>query len=531
MDNSPMNSPKDDSHVPMVEHTVQLDDDMMTTESPNVQTKDRSNTVAIIQKFTSDEGQVDVRQMAHKMNVINKQNFTLKKILVLGSLFLVVAVGLMIASNIIGGIALKDMKVKDNQLVTKGGVPIDTGLKLYNLQVNLFSKPDVLNGIQYIYVPVTVDGLNSTLNLKVNSYIFTEGNQIFFLGDKYTLILKRTSYELVSSANLDPLDLNSVQTAKRVFKSHEDDEIEHKNIHPPNRESSNKRDEGDELNYTIANLDARGTIASPASTRASTPVTLKYYGGTVVTNGTVVIIVWNYGNLKATNVTQCFNNLPTFYDDLLDTKLFTTYTPGKKGSDKQSKVVGVDKVIHYLTPDSSRQKTSLSDQDIKDQLASWLSKTYDPKNPNGSIPKDTKNPLNYMYMIHFPSTINLNSGFCSSYCGFHSTVTTNSVKYIYAALPWNGDCVGGCTKTGYTATIGGGYCGAHLSVASHELTEMATDPYFSAYYDVNGYENADKCAWTSPACFSNGANKYCVQQAWNHAPNSAGNDIGCTNVF
>jgi hypothetical protein len=495
----------------------------MNTDSPNIETKDRSGTTMILEKFTKEDGEVDVNKIAHKMNVVNKQNITYKKILLLGALFLVVAVGLMIASNIIGGLTLKDMKVKDDQLVSKSNTPIQTGLKLYNMQVTLFTKPDVLNGLQYVYVPVVVDGLNSTLNLKINSYIYSEGNSIIFLGDKYTLVLKRTSYDIVATSSFDPLDLSTTETAKRIFSSEESDFV-HKNVHPPNRESS-KRDDDFELAYTIATLDARGTVANPHVARAASTVNLGYYGGPVVKEGNVIIIVWNdmtNGNLRATNISACFNNLPTFYNDLIKTKLFSQYTPGFKGSDPQARVSNIDEKIYYLNPDSAYKKQSLSDTDIKNQMGSWISKS--------AVPKDTSNPLRYMYMIHFPSGIKLSSGFCNKYCGFHSTVTTGNVKYIYSALPWNGDCPGGCTKSTYVSSIGGVNCGSHQSVASHELTEMATDPYFNAYYDTNGYENADKCAWTSPGCFSSGSNSYCVQQAWNRAQYN-GKDIGCTNKY
>jgi hypothetical protein len=35
-----------------------------------------------------------------------------------------------------------------------------------------------------------------------------------------------------------------------------------------------------------------------------------------------------------------------------------------------------------------------------------------------------------------------------------------------------------------------------ISVMSHELEEATTDPDLNAWYDSNGAENADKCAWT-----------------------------------
>ena len=37
---------------------------------------------------------------------------------------------------------------------------------------------------------------------------------------------------------------------------------------------------------------------------------------------------------------------------------------------------------------------------------------------------------------------------------------------------------------------------AMASIVAHELEEAATDPDLNAWWDVRGYENADKCAWT-----------------------------------
>lgn len=33
------------------------------------------------------------------------------------------------------------------------------------------------------------------------------------------------------------------------------------------------------------------------------------------------------------------------------------------------------------------------------------------------------------------------------------------------------------------------------SIIAHEITEAATDPQLSAWFDSSGRENADKCAW------------------------------------
>ena len=37
---------------------------------------------------------------------------------------------------------------------------------------------------------------------------------------------------------------------------------------------------------------------------------------------------------------------------------------------------------------------------------------------------------------------------------------------------------------------------SQASIIAHEVTEAATDPELSAWFDGDGKENADKCAWT-----------------------------------
>ena len=46
-----------------------------------------------------------------------------------------------------------------------------------------------------------------------------------------------------------------------------------------------------------------------------------------------------------------------------------------------------------------------------------------------------------------------------------------------------------------------------INVVSHEHQEAITDPNGNAWYDMRGYENADKCAWTfgTPYTVANGS--------------------------
>jgi hypothetical protein len=72
-----------------------------------------------------------------------------------------------------------------------------------------------------------------------------------------------------------------------------------------------------------------------------------------------------------------------------------------------------------------------------------------------------------------------------------------------------------------------------VSTYAHELLEASSDPLLNAwYFDTNGNENADQCAWTTGSLLTNVpsnaranlklANKYfLVQQNWVvNAPNS-----------
>jgi hypothetical protein len=66
------------------------------------------------------------------------------------------------------------------------------------------------------------------------------------------------------------------------------------------------------------------------------------------------------------------------------------------------------------------------------------------------------------------------------------------------------------------------------SVYFHEVMEAATDPTFAAWYDEDGYENADKCAWQyGPHTRTSGntqlgGRRWLIQQNWVYDPPASG---------
>jgi hypothetical protein len=95
------------------------------------------------------------------------------------------------------------------------------------------------------------------------------------------------------------------------------------------------------------------------------------------------------------------------------------------------------------------------------------------------------------------------SGFCTSYCAFHTKSTAivsgTTIHYAFAPEP-NSKCTscdGNFATFGESATPNGDP-GADEVVDSlmHEISETVTDPDINAWYTSNGQENGDLCNFT-----------------------------------
>jgi PKD domain len=108
------------------------------------------------------------------------------------------------------------------------------------------------------------------------------------------------------------------------------------------------------------------------------------------------------------------------------------------------------------------------------------------------------------------------------YCAYHSWIGTSGAPLLYAYHPFVagiGTCDAGQSPTGTSAD-------AVLNVVSHEHNEILTDPVGNGWYDQNGDENGDRCAWSfgSPqgpsGAFYNqviAGSNYLLQREWSNA--------------
>lgn len=169
--------------------------------------------------------------------------------------------------------------------------------------------------------------------------------------------------------------------------------------------------------------------------------------------------------------------------------------------------------------------TSLSDSSIYYIIRDAIAAGKLPSDPNG------------IYFVMTSPDVKETSGFCTSYCGWHSASSLNGKTLLYSFIGnASTQCPGGCEAQQSTSPNNNPGADGMASVFAHELEETVTDPNFSGWYDNNSNENADKCAWNFGATQTdvNGArynmtiNKmnYLIQQNWLNA-----NGGGCAKSY
>jgi len=117
----------------------------------------------------------------------------------------------------------------------------------------------------------------------------------------------------------------------------------------------------------------------------------------------------------------------------------------------------------------------------------------------------------------------------TGYCAWHSAGKCGGTPIQFAFF-FKLDSDGGCDPHSTVAGQSQGLT-ALANVTGHELSETMTDPSLNAWYDKQGEENADKCAWTfghAYVTFTNGS-QWKIQGNWsNNAYNAnTGYTRGC----
>jgi hypothetical protein len=136
------------------------------------------------------------------------------------------------------------------------------------------------------------------------------------------------------------------------------------------------------------------------------------------------------------------------------------------------------------TTDSYSRGNRLRDADIMTIINKALNANKLPYDPNG------------VYFVLSSTDVREQSGFCTLYCGWHTSGTSSKGKVRYSFVGNANRCLSGCAAQSISPNNNPGVDGM-ASIVAHELVEAVTDPDpASGWTDSKGAENADKCAWT-----------------------------------
>ena len=249
-----------------------------------------------------------------------------------------------------------------------------------------------------------------------------------------------------------------------------------------------------------------GNMPTAGSTTATTPIV--YHNGPVMTQVSAIYIIW-YGNWNQSTGSDTSVGQQLIRDAIYGLSIggslshsgvttgansaLGSYTqsaaltpPGGKVSSIASSNISEYTDAAYSQGLPKAGTASLSDAGVTAVVKNAMTKS-------GWIPD-----ANAIYLVLTSSDVSETSGFCSKYCGWHTYTTSLNVAKTpvkYAFIGNANRCIASCAPQSTSPNGNPGVDGM-ISVIAHELEETVTDPQLNAWYDKNGAENADKCAWT-----------------------------------
>jgi len=218
-------------------------------------------------------------------------------------------------------------------------------------------------------------------------------------------------------------------------------------------------------------LDAPA-IRLPGATASGNGIS--YHGGAVMLGTTHVYFIW-YGNWASNSATTILADWAKSLGGSPYFSINSTYYDGSNRFVSNSVTFGGAVFDNYSLG------TALDDNSIYAIVATAIG--------NGSLPLDA----NGVYFVLTSADVAETTGFCTAYCGWHSSATFNSVSSQYAFVGNTLACPSGCEGSPGNDPNGNEGADGMASIMTHELDEAVTDPNGDAWYDSGGNEVGDLC--------------------------------------
>jgi hypothetical protein len=199
-----------------------------------------------------------------------------------------------------------------------------------------------------------------------------------------------------------------------------------------------------------------------------------YHGGAVILGTTHVYFIW-YGNWSSNTATTILPDWASNVGGSAYYAINATYYDGANNHVANSVTYGGAVFDNYSLG------TSIDDNAIFTIVSTAIA--------NGSLPADA----NGVYFVLTSPDVAETSGFCTSFCGWHSWGTFNGVLSQYSFVGNTLACPGGCEGSPGNEPNGNEGADGMASIMTHELDESVTDPHGDAWYDAGGNEVGDLC--------------------------------------
>jgi hypothetical protein len=261
--------------------------------------------------------------------------------------------------------------------------------------------------------------------------------------------------------------------------------------------------------------------AAPAGAR------LTYFGGRVISNAQVVLVVYGSGSFLPQVTSAGSPSMSSFLQQVLNSPYvdwLTEYNAPASGGTNQTIGRGSFLSRVTITPSAANNGSTISDTQIQSELVAQMSAGHLPAPAH-----DAAGNPNTVYMVYFPHGKVITQGgssSCSSggFCAYHGTIGSGPFGEFYYGVFPDMQPGSGCETGCGSGTAFGNY----TSVASHELVEAITDPEVGlatalgpplAWYDNTNGEIGDICNAQQGTIVGGDGVTYTVQKEFSNVAN------------
>jgi len=215
---------------------------------------------------------------------------------------------------------------------------------------------------------------------------------------------------------------------------------------------------------------------------------ITYHNGPVLTGIQNIYYIW-YGNWSSGAATQqILNDFGATIGNTPYLQINNRYT-NSAGQPATATVVYGGQV----TDSSYAHGASLSDADITAIIGDQINAFRLPQDSQG------------IYVVFTSADVTATSGFCTSYCGQHNSAVISGGMLRYIFVGHSNRCAASCSPQSVSPN-GDAAGDAMTGTLAGELSDTLTDPALTGWYDCDGSDNADKCAWTYGTTFTTANN-------------------------